>query len=329
MTDDQHNPTRLWLDGCFDGFHFAHANAVRQALNLVAGPVHIIVGVHSDAEILRNKGPPLFDERERYDLIRGCRWVDQVVEDVPYVTQLTSIDEHKIDYVVHGDDPVLDADGNDCYAFAKASGRYLECKRTEGISTTSLIDRILHPHKPCNISEEPLRDLLDKFAASSGGLPVLDCTARDVRLAKGDDRHHALIYGAWDCFGAGHIELLRRARDALPPTSRLIVGVWTGETIEALTGAPPLLTCLERALALAQCRYVDAVVLNFPQEPSIDLLGRLGVDSIVTFQDPMPALDDVQVVPIQEPPLQTVPLLRQKVHAQLKQFEERQRRKGV
>ncbi|EJD55213.1 Nucleotidylyl transferase [Auricularia subglabra TFB-10046 SS5] len=328
MADDERRPTRLWLDGCFDGFHFAHANAVRQALNLVAGPVHITVGVHSDAEILRNKGPPLFDERERYDLIRGCRWVDQVVEDVPYVTQLASIDEHNIDYVVHGDDPVLDADGNDCYAFAKASGRYMECKRTQGISTTSLIDRILHPDKPWEIDEAALRDLLAKFAASSGDLPVLDCAVSDIRLAK-DDRPHALIYGAWDCFGAGHIGLLRRARDALPPSSRLIVGVWAGETIEALSGSPPLLTCLERALALSQCRYVDAVVLKFPREPSQDLLDRLGVDTIVSFQEHQPVTDGVKVVQVEAPPLQTVPLLTQKVHAQLQQFEERQRRKGV
>lgn len=31
-----------------------------------------------------------------YDLIRGCRWVDRVVEDVPYVTQLATIDEYEI-----------------------------------------------------------------------------------------------------------------------------------------------------------------------------------------------------------------------------------------
>lgn len=57
--------TKLWLDGCFDGFHYAHANAVRQATKLVPGPVEIVAGVHSDNEITKNKGPPLFDESER------------------------------------------------------------------------------------------------------------------------------------------------------------------------------------------------------------------------------------------------------------------------
>lgn len=54
-------PIRLWLDGCFDTYHYAHSNAVRQALTLVPGdnPVHITVGVHSDAEILRASTPLL------------------------------------------------------------------------------------------------------------------------------------------------------------------------------------------------------------------------------------------------------------------------------
>ena len=43
----------LQLDGCFDGHHFAHANAVRQARDLFKGPVHLTVGIHSDADILK------------------------------------------------------------------------------------------------------------------------------------------------------------------------------------------------------------------------------------------------------------------------------------
>jgi len=91
----------------------------------------------------RNKGPTLFTEQERYQLMRGCRWVDHVAEGVPYVTQLEVIDEHDIDYVVHGDDPVLDANGFDCYSFAKAAGRYKEVKRTSVHSQLSFIQSTL------------------------------------------------------------------------------------------------------------------------------------------------------------------------------------------
>jgi len=124
------NPTVLWLDGCFDGFHYAHANAIRQALTLVPGPVRLVVGVHSDAEVTRNKGIPLFDEQERYALLKGCRWVEEIVRDAPYSAQMEMLDKYHIDFVVHGDDIAMDASGHDCLAEVKSQGRYKEFKRT-------------------------------------------------------------------------------------------------------------------------------------------------------------------------------------------------------
>lgn len=43
-------------------FHFGHANAIRQAKALGD---KLIVGVHSDADILKCKGPTVFTEQER------------------------------------------------------------------------------------------------------------------------------------------------------------------------------------------------------------------------------------------------------------------------
>jgi len=40
----------------------------------------LVVGVHSDEEIARHKGPTVMKEKERYALIRSCKWVDEVVE---------------------------------------------------------------------------------------------------------------------------------------------------------------------------------------------------------------------------------------------------------
>lgn len=38
------------------------------------------------------------------------------------------------------------------------------------------------------------------------------------------------IGGRWDCFGAGHVELLRRARSAIPSEDvLLLVGIWSAE----------------------------------------------------------------------------------------------------
>ena len=38
----------------------------------------LVAGVHRDAEIAANKGPPGFTEQERYRLVAAIKWVDEV-----------------------------------------------------------------------------------------------------------------------------------------------------------------------------------------------------------------------------------------------------------
>ncbi|CAF2693567.1 unnamed protein product [Rotaria sp. Silwood2] len=63
---------RVWMDGCYDMVHFGHANACRQAKQM---GTYLIVGVHSDGEITKHKGPPVFTEQERYKMVRAIKWV--------------------------------------------------------------------------------------------------------------------------------------------------------------------------------------------------------------------------------------------------------------
>lgn len=47
--------------------HFGHANSLRQAKALGD---YLVVGVHTDEEITKHKGPPVFMEQERYIFIQ-------------------------------------------------------------------------------------------------------------------------------------------------------------------------------------------------------------------------------------------------------------------
>jgi ethanolamine-phosphate cytidylyltransferase len=49
---------------------------------------------------------------------------------------------YQVDYVVHGDDPCI-VNGKDVYAAAKRRGRYRSIPRTEGVSTTDIVGRML------------------------------------------------------------------------------------------------------------------------------------------------------------------------------------------
>lgn len=73
----------------------------------------------------------------------ACRWATQSVPHAPYVTYLPWVSHYGCRYVVHGDDITSDSDGNDCYRYVKAAGRFRVVKRTPGISTTDLVGRML------------------------------------------------------------------------------------------------------------------------------------------------------------------------------------------
>ncbi|CAE6452800.1 unnamed protein product [Rhizoctonia solani] len=289
---------RLWLDGCFDGFHFAHANAVRQSRKFGD---YVIVGVHSDRAIEKNKGPTLFDEREReaqwYDLIRGCRWVDEVAEDVPYITDMNYVAKYNIDYVCHGDDPVLDAYGNDCYKNAKREGKYKEYPRTNGISTTSIIDRILLPETRLLAPEEALWKLIDEFSAACPEPPPIidlsDPNNRHDTLPQDNPRDVVYIGASWDVFGSGHVELLRRAHQTRK-NPYLIVGVWGEQTTWDEYGERPLLDTLERVLAVLQCRYTSAVIIDAPIEPTAAFLSEITAKFVVNPGDNFAPTNDIQ-----------------------------------
>ena len=80
---------------------------------------------------------------DRVAATNACRWVTRSIAHAPYVTALDFISQYGCKYVVHGDDITSDSDGNDCYRFVKAAGRFKVVKRTPSISTTDLVGRML------------------------------------------------------------------------------------------------------------------------------------------------------------------------------------------
>lgn len=126
--------------GTHNQLRTGHAGACLQARRLGTS---LLVGIHSDAAILENKGPTVMTLRERCAAVDACRWTSQSVPHAPYVTSLPWISHYGCRYVVHGDDITSDADGGDCYRFVKQAGRFKVVRRTPGISTTDLVGRML------------------------------------------------------------------------------------------------------------------------------------------------------------------------------------------
>jgi glycerol-3-phosphate cytidylyltransferase-like family protein len=93
------------------------------------------------------KGKTVFNEQERYESVRHCKHVDEVVEDAPWVIDEEFLTKHKIDYVAHDGDPYPSKeDSNDVYGFVKKKGMFVPTRRTSGISTTDIIIRIVRDY---------------------------------------------------------------------------------------------------------------------------------------------------------------------------------------
>jgi len=85
-------------------------------------------------------------DSERYEAVRHCRYVDEVLRDAPWVTDLEFLQRNKIDFVAHDEEPYTTGTDDDCYAYLKKLGMFVPTARTEGISTSDIVARIVRDY---------------------------------------------------------------------------------------------------------------------------------------------------------------------------------------
>jgi len=134
------------VSGVYDLFHFGHALQLRQA-KLSFPQVYLLVGVCSDDLVESHKAHCIMNHAERCETARHCRWVDEVVAEAPWVIDADFIEKFQIDYVAHDEDPYGAEGHDDVYAFVKSQGKFIPTRRTPGVSTSELLERIVSGYR--------------------------------------------------------------------------------------------------------------------------------------------------------------------------------------
>ncbi|CAI2307672.1 unnamed protein product [Caenorhabditis sp. 36 PRJEB53466] len=286
---------KVWADGCYDMVHFGHANQLRQAKQFGQ---RLIVGVHNDEEIRLHKGPPVFNEQERYRMVAGIKWVDEVVENAPYVTTVATLDKYGCDFCIHGDDITLTADGKDTYQEVKDKKRYRECKRTCGVSTTDLVGRMLLLTKNHHTQDEHIEQHVERARSLSTDNVAMSPWTRvsrfiptttailefaEGRPPKPTDKV-VYVTGSFDLFHIGHLSFLEKAKEF---GDYLIVGILSDQTVNQYKGSNhPIMSIHERVLSVLAYKPVNEVVFGAPYEITGDILDQFNVQAVVNgFRD--------------------------------------------
>merc|ERR1719223_397775 len=217
------------------------------------------------------------NEKERMVMVKGCKFVDEVVPNCPYIMNEEYLNhvikKYKVDYVIHGDDPCI-VEGKDVYESAKKAGKYQSIPRTQGVSTTDIVGRMLLMSKDHHCKSTEDTKLSGKKDSDGNSLLCEQSkfltTSRLLRLFSAgmqspkSDMKVIYIDGAWDMFHCGHVSILEEAKKR---GNYLIVGIHGDAVVNRERGCNlPIMNLHERVLAVMGCRFVDDVLIDAPTQ---------------------------------------------------------------
>ena len=128
----------VYIDGVFDLCHLGHKNHIARALKYGN---RLLVGVMSDADVCKYKREPVMNLEERCAEVEALRCVYKVIPGAPcFGITKEFLEEWKIHFVLAS--PEYDKPDDKYYKVPRELGMLKIMPRTDGVSTSELINRI-------------------------------------------------------------------------------------------------------------------------------------------------------------------------------------------
>jgi glycerol-3-phosphate cytidylyltransferase len=117
--------------GVYDLFHIGHVNLFKRIKQKCS---KLIVGVHNDEQVMTYKNKPIINYYDRLEIVKSCRYVDEIYENADLITTDNVLIKLKADFVFAGNE-------NPEYLkkyYQVSSDKLVLLDRTENISTSKI-----------------------------------------------------------------------------------------------------------------------------------------------------------------------------------------------
>jgi glycerol-3-phosphate cytidylyltransferase len=121
--------------GVYDLFHIGHVNLFKRIKQQCT---KLIVGVHNDEQVMTYKNKPIISYLDRLEIVKSCRYVDEVYENADLITTDNILIKLKADYVFAGNE-------NSEYLkkyYQVSPYKLILLDRTENISTSKIKEKL-------------------------------------------------------------------------------------------------------------------------------------------------------------------------------------------
>jgi cytidyltransferase-like protein len=126
-----------YTNGVYDLFHIGHVNMLRR---IKENCDKLIVGVHNDEQVISyKKRKPIISYNNRLEIIRSCKYVDEIYENADLITTDELLEKLKADCMFTGKENEKFLK----YFYPVSDGKLILLERTSGICTSDIIKKII------------------------------------------------------------------------------------------------------------------------------------------------------------------------------------------